>query len=71
MDVTKWLLDGKVAIVTGAAVGGIGETFAHSLADAGAAVVCADINLEGRPGSCRCDQQWRRKSGGSTCGHLR
>ncbi|MCU1454189.1 MAG: short-chain dehydrogenase/reductase [Acidimicrobiales bacterium] len=37
-------LDGKVAIVTGTAPGGIGETYAHALADAGAAVVCADIN---------------------------
>jgi NAD(P)-dependent dehydrogenase (short-subunit alcohol dehydrogenase family) len=39
-------LDGKVAIVTGAAVGGIGEAYAHTLADAGASVVCADIRLD-------------------------
>ncbi len=40
-------LTGKVAIVTGASVGGIGETYAGALAAAGAAVVCADINLGG------------------------
>ena len=40
-------LDGKVAIVTGAAVGGIGEAYAKALADVGAAVVCADINEAG------------------------
>jgi len=43
----EWTLDGKVAIVTGAAKGGIGETYAHALAGAGAAVVCADINVDG------------------------
>jgi NAD(P)-dependent dehydrogenase (short-subunit alcohol dehydrogenase family) len=42
-----WSLTGKVAIVTGAAKGGIGEAYAHTLADAGAAVVCADVNVEG------------------------
>jgi NAD(P)-dependent dehydrogenase (short-subunit alcohol dehydrogenase family) len=40
------VLDGKVAIVTGAA-GGIGRTYARALADAGAAVVVADLNAEG------------------------
>ena len=43
----RWRLDGKVAIVTGAAPGGIGETYAHCLAHAGAAVVCADIDGAG------------------------
>jgi NAD(P)-dependent dehydrogenase (short-subunit alcohol dehydrogenase family) len=40
---------GKVAIVTGAARGGIGEAYAHALAGAGAgaAIVCADINVDG------------------------
>jgi NAD(P)-dependent dehydrogenase (short-subunit alcohol dehydrogenase family) len=38
-------LGGKVAIVTGAAKGGIGESYAHALAEAGAAVVCADLDL--------------------------
>jgi NAD(P)-dependent dehydrogenase (short-subunit alcohol dehydrogenase family) len=38
-------LGDKVAIVTGAATGGIGEAYAHALASAGAAVVCADINV--------------------------
>jgi NAD(P)-dependent dehydrogenase (short-subunit alcohol dehydrogenase family) len=42
-----WSLEGKVAVVTGAAKGGIGEAYAHALADAGAAVVCADINADG------------------------
>ena len=40
-------LDGKVAIVTGAAAGGIGEAYATALSEAGAAVVCADINEAG------------------------
>src|SRR5262245_25517795 len=35
---------GKVAIVTGAGAGGIGEGIATGLADAGAKVVVADIN---------------------------
>jgi NAD(P)-dependent dehydrogenase (short-subunit alcohol dehydrogenase family) len=38
-------LEGKTAIVTGAA-GGIGQAYARGLADAGASVVLADINLE-------------------------
>lgn len=37
-------VDGKIAIVTGAATGGIGETYAAALAGAGASVVCADID---------------------------
>jgi NAD(P)-dependent dehydrogenase (short-subunit alcohol dehydrogenase family) len=37
-------LDEKVAIVTGAATGGIGEAYAAALAEAGASVVCADID---------------------------
>src|SRR5947208_3055692 len=41
-----WSLDGKVAIVTGAAKGGIGEAYAHTLASAGASVVCADIDVD-------------------------
>jgi NAD(P)-dependent dehydrogenase (short-subunit alcohol dehydrogenase family) len=46
MSSLDWSLDGKVAIVTGAAVGGIGEAYAHALADVGASVVCADIRPE-------------------------
>ncbi|MBE3205902.1 SDR family oxidoreductase [Frankia sp. CH37] len=38
-------LQGKVAIVTGAG-GGIGKAYAKGLAEAGAAVVLADINLD-------------------------
>jgi NAD(P)-dependent dehydrogenase (short-subunit alcohol dehydrogenase family) len=43
-------LTGKVAVVTGAAVGGIGEAYAQALAEAGAAVVCADVNETGAKG---------------------
>jgi NAD(P)-dependent dehydrogenase (short-subunit alcohol dehydrogenase family) len=39
-----WSLEGKVALVTGASVGGIGEVYAGGLAAAGAAVAVADIN---------------------------
>jgi NAD(P)-dependent dehydrogenase (short-subunit alcohol dehydrogenase family) len=42
-----WSLPGRVAIVTGTAPGGIGETYARTLAEAGAAVVCADISEDG------------------------
>jgi NAD(P)-dependent dehydrogenase (short-subunit alcohol dehydrogenase family) len=43
----RFRLDGKVAIVTGVAPGGIGEAYAAAIADAGASVVCADINGAG------------------------
>ncbi len=36
-------LDGKVAVVTGAATG-LGAAFAEAMAEAGADVVCADID---------------------------
>jgi len=39
-------LDGKVAIVTGAA-GGLGVAFAEAMAEAGADVACVDINPQG------------------------
>lgn len=39
-------LSGKVALVTGAA-SGLGVAFAEAMAEAGADVVCADINTEG------------------------
>jgi NAD(P)-dependent dehydrogenase (short-subunit alcohol dehydrogenase family) len=48
--IVDFSLDGKVAIVTGAAVGGIGEAYATALAQAGAAVTCADINEAGAKG---------------------
>jgi NAD(P)-dependent dehydrogenase (short-subunit alcohol dehydrogenase family) len=41
----RFALAGKVAIVTGAAKGGIGEAYAAALVEAGASVVCADIDL--------------------------
>jgi NAD(P)-dependent dehydrogenase (short-subunit alcohol dehydrogenase family) len=48
--VVDFSLDGKVAVVTGAAVGGIGDSYARALAEAGAAVVCADVNEGGAKG---------------------
>jgi NAD(P)-dependent dehydrogenase (short-subunit alcohol dehydrogenase family) len=48
--IADFSLDGKVAVVTGAAVGGIGEAYASALAEAGAAVVCADVNEAGAKG---------------------
>jgi NAD(P)-dependent dehydrogenase (short-subunit alcohol dehydrogenase family) len=46
MQPVDWSLEGRVAIVTGAAIGGIGESYAACLAAAGAAVMCADIDGE-------------------------
>jgi len=48
--IVDYSLEGKVALVTGAAVGGIGEAYARALAEAGAAVVCADVNEAGARG---------------------
>ena len=48
--IVDFSLAGKTAIVTGAAVGGIGEAYANALAEAGAAVVCADVNEAGAKG---------------------
>jgi NAD(P)-dependent dehydrogenase (short-subunit alcohol dehydrogenase family) len=47
MVAPSFRVDGKVAIVTGAATGGIGEAYATALANAGASVVCADIDATG------------------------
>lgn len=44
--VDMFRLDGRVALVTGAA-GGLGRVFAQVLASAGALVCCADIDLAG------------------------
>ncbi len=48
--IVDFSLEGKVAIVTGAAVGGIGQAYAGALAERGAAVVCADVNEAGAKG---------------------
>ena len=48
--IADFSLRGKVAVVTGAAVGGIGEAYARALAEAGAAVACTDINEPGARG---------------------
>ena len=45
-DTVDYTLDGKVAIVTGAA-GGIGRIYARALASSGASVVIADLHEEG------------------------
>jgi gluconate 5-dehydrogenase len=45
-------LTGKVAVVTGAG-SGLGVVFAEALAEAGAAVVCADLNAEGAEATAR------------------
>lgn len=42
----KFSLKGKVAVVTGSAQG-LGKGYAKGLADAGAFVICADLNLPG------------------------
>jgi NAD(P)-dependent dehydrogenase (short-subunit alcohol dehydrogenase family) len=47
MKEPRFRVDDQVAIVTGAAAGGIGEAYASALADAGARVVCADIDGAG------------------------
>src|SRR2546425_7087858 len=46
MDAMDFRVDGKVAIVAGAA-GGIGQVYARTLADAGAQVVIADLDATG------------------------
>lgn len=47
------MFTGKVAVVTGAAVGGIGAAIARALAEEGARIVVADINEEGGQATAR------------------
>jgi NAD(P)-dependent dehydrogenase (short-subunit alcohol dehydrogenase family) len=47
VHIPDWSLNGKVAVVTGTAPGGIGEIYARTLAAAGASVVCADLLGDG------------------------
>jgi len=49
-------LNGRVAIVTGAG-SGLGAVFAQALAEAGAEVVCADLNLSGTEETVKTIQQ--------------
>lgn len=44
--ILDWSLDGKVAVVSGAAKGGVGEAYALVLAELGAAVVCVDVRID-------------------------
>ncbi len=49
MDLSIFSLEGRVAIVTGAAIQrGLGRVIALTLAEAGAHVVVCDINTEGK-----------------------
>jgi NAD(P)-dependent dehydrogenase (short-subunit alcohol dehydrogenase family) len=44
-------LTGKVAVITGAG-SGLGWQFAEAMAEAGASVVCADMDADRRRGMC-------------------
>jgi hypothetical protein len=57
-------LQGKVAVISGTS-GGIGAATAHRLADEGAAVVLADINLPGAEQTARAV----RETGGEAFAH--
>ena len=54
-------LDGKVAVVTGAA-NGLGRSFALGLAAFGATVICADRNLDGADETASLAKQSRGKA---------
>lgn len=55
-------LEGKVAVVTGAGVGGLGHEFAVAMAEAGADVVCSDIDEEKLRGTIEAVQGLGRKA---------
>jgi NAD(P)-dependent dehydrogenase (short-subunit alcohol dehydrogenase family) len=59
-------LNGKVALVTGAA-SGLGVIFAEAMADAGADVVCADINGKGLQKTVRKIEKIGKKGLGVIC----
>ena len=54
-------LDGKVALVTGAA-NGLGVSFAEAMAEAGADVACADIDAKGLDGTVDQIQKMGKKA---------
>lgn len=54
-------LEGKVASVTGAAKG-LGAVFAEAMAEAGADVVCSDINEKGLKGTAEKVERWGRRA---------
>ena len=58
MYLEKFRLDGKVAVITGAAQG-IGFATAEALAEAGALVVITDMDADGAA-KAAADAWWRR-----------
>ena len=44
--ILDWSLDGKVAVVSGAAKGVVGEAYALVLAALGATVFCVDVRID-------------------------
>ena len=62
MHVTKMFdLTGKVAVITGAG-NGLGFQFAEAMAEAGADVVCADIDMKSNEATAACVEALGRKA---------
>ncbi|MDB5075252.1 MAG: short-chain dehydrogenase/reductase [Chloroflexi bacterium] len=66
MSLETFSLAGKVALVTGAAVG-LGRAMALGLAGAGADVAVSDVNVEGIQDTCREIERLGRRSIAVTC----